>query len=454
MDLEKINAEYIELKSKLKELESNVEKWLEEIDDLKDNKDITKGRAAFYRKEGRKAQEENDLAKAEECKKQEQEANKEAEELDKKLEETRRIVKQKAEEVRAVKNHINNKINELRQNPEIKEYINKSLQEKYSRRIEILKEQKAQQLNKAEENKKGLYETRDKICKIQEVLAKNQTITFLIERLSSNTLKANGIGEEYDGINPESVKAHDLKREANKKVKLYKDDLGEIFKELGIDIEIAEMLTFIGGNVKVMGNKIEGLALTPDGKIDVAMEINKALKSVEQEIAKIDKKRDVKIAKIDKNLLRNTMTLSEINAARTKKTVVVKKTTTQKDNSKQPKGENNKNGFWKSFNWRFWRKKQTLPEPQVNLDSHNDEKKVPDEKRYNQDNNTHNEKKVPDEKKYNPDNNTHNEEKKDFMEALKYEIVQDAYRMEKEDIIKRVDEKFKDENAPEDDRNR
>lgn len=309
MDLETINNEYKVLQNELAQIKKENSALKARLDYLKDERAIAIGAEAVFRRKGN-----IDGAN---------QAKADAERIKKEIIEIKRKASEKVEALKQIQATIDEKLNELKQNPEMKAYIDKVLEERYSKKIEklntkrereietsnkrkqkeieILNSKRAREVKQIENEKRPLTEKRDKIYIIQELLAKNPQILYILEKLIGAGLQERGVGKEFEKIlNPESIAAHDLKRKATERKKIYIEDLEELLAENDIDITVEELLESLG-TLKVKDQEITWDRDTK-GKVDVTSTINKNLKGIEDEIARKDKAIEDRNASIDKRI--------------------------------------------------------------------------------------------------------------------------------------------------------
>lgn len=321
MDLQKINEEYIELKDKLAYTKRELSKWNLDVKRLQNEKDIAKGEAAFFNMN-------NELEKEKEARQRVQEKKKEIIEL-------KRNSIEKAEKLKELQKSIDDKINELRQNPEMKQHIDGFLEQVYSDKLKRLSSEKDEEMKKSDEDKKALVAKRDKIFAIQELLAKNPVIRYLLGKVVESTLKSQKIGEEFDKLpNRDSISAHEMQKAAKQNLAEFTKDLEDELKESGVNITVKDLLGSLP-NIEVDkdGKLKKGLIKDSKGRVDITANINENLKGIESAIEKKDKIRDEKVEKIDKELEKYTIALNQTRPQKARTIQEPQKASTQENSN-------------------------------------------------------------------------------------------------------------------------
>lgn len=402
MDLEELNNEYSWLNERLKYAKERVKELKSRLDRENDALLIYIGNEAYYRQEGEKDNEQVAHENACIIKKNIEIIEKEAE-------------KEKAE-VEKLQRKIDEKFVELRQDPNMKQYIDEVLEKRYTRKIKSLNKEKEKELADSKEAKKPLEDKKDQIYQIQALLAKHPSAANNIKGIASATLEINKYEEEINQIkdkkSPRIGQLRGLISDQKRKISKNKKLLGSVISKAGIKISIDEILNDLGTNI-IRNN---------DGTLDIYKMYNKELKKTELEINEIDKKTNRRIKQIDKYINKNTVALEEVKKNKSQldnkenrvTNIIRNVTKTNREEKKKQKEEEKESvkkekeergiGFWNfgkrlSFFWERMQQKKLNP-PQYTEEV--EEKK----------------------------------QKEEFFKSLRYDVVKDMMNREQADIIR------------------
>ena len=255
MDLEELNNEYSWLNERLKYAKERVKELKSRLDRENDALLIYIGNEAYYRQEGEKDNEQVAHENACIIKKNIEIIEKEAE-------------KEKAE-VEKLQRKIDEKFVELRQDPNMKQYIDEVLEKRYTRKIKSLNKEKEKELADSKEAKKPLEDKKDQIYQIQALLAKHPSAANNIKGIASATLEINKYEEEINQIkdkkSPRIGQLRGLISDQKRKISKNKKLLGSVISKAGIKISIDEILNDLGTNI-IRNN---------DGTLDIYKMYNK-----------------------------------------------------------------------------------------------------------------------------------------------------------------------------------
>lgn len=172
MNLEQINAEYIQLKNNLAETTKYIKTLEEEVNDLADDKDIYIGKLKEGKKNGL------DVSQIEE----------ELKIIDQKLSATISNLLQKRNDLDQVKTKINEKIAEIKNNPDMLAHFQQVMTKRYNRKLAVLKHEKEETINNKDRlsslkqliidhptlrnNLKGIFSAKNAITDLQNATQK------------------------------------------------------------------------------------------------------------------------------------------------------------------------------------------------------------------------------------------------------------------------------------------
>ena len=145
MDLEKVNNNYGKIKQK-------IEQWEKEYEKL--NKEVERQKSEIYKQTGKLL-----IAKGEGNEKAIKDETEKLTELKKKMAGIKNKAKEQKEEIEESKATIEKKIQQIKNDPEISQQINKALQVRYQRQVNKLNKEKAEVVGK----KAGLLNFKDLI---------------------------------------------------------------------------------------------------------------------------------------------------------------------------------------------------------------------------------------------------------------------------------------------------
>lgn len=358
MDLEKVNNNYGKIKQK-------IEQWEKEYEKL--NKEVERQKSEIYKQTGKLL-----IAKGEGNEKAIKDETEKLTELKKKMAGIKNKAKEQKEEIEESKATIEKKIQQIKNDPEISQQINKALQVRYQRQVNKLNKEKAEVVGK----KAGLLNFKDLISyhpslnnNLKGILYSTRDIKEIENKIEENKFVENGVVKFKDSsldkqLRGQLVQAND-KLQKNSQLLFDYCDKKKINKE-----EVKSYLDLLVDN---------GIVEKQNGEINIDATFDKNIKKLDKKIKSYDKR-----IQNYSLLVKNTQTIEN--------------------------AQNNINvdqikwwQFGKRFkNWIEMRKRDRLPAPQEQQ-SHVQ--------------------------------NVMKEERKSFNKNLKYDIVREAMnKQEKEDL--------------------
>ena len=358
MDLEKVNNNYGKIKQK-------IEQWEKEYEKL--NKEVERQKSEIYKQTGKLL-----IAKGEGNEKAIKDETEKLTELKKKMAGIKNKAKEQKEEIEESKATIEKKIQQIKNDPEISQQINKALQVRYQRQVNKLNKEKAEVVGK----KAGLLNFKDLISyhpslnnNLKGILCSTRDIKEIENKIEENKFVENGVVKFKDSsldkqLRGQLVQAND-KLQKNSQLLFDYCDKKKINKE-----EVKSYLDLLVDN---------GIVEKQNGEINIDATFDKNIKKLDKKIKSYDKR-----IQNYSLLVKNTQTIEN--------------------------AQNNINvdqikwwQFGKRFkNWIEMRKRDRLPAPQEQQ-SHVQ--------------------------------NVMKEERKSFNKNLKYDIVREAMnKQEKEDL--------------------
>ena len=134
MNLEELNRAYMDLKSKLEAANKDIEKMRQDAQNLADDRTIQRGKEVEARRNGDKTAEEN--------------AQNEIKRIDTELEKIKEAATEKKKEIIDLQLKINEKIEEIKKDPEMKKHLEEVLSKKYDRKLSKLKDEREEVVGK------------------------------------------------------------------------------------------------------------------------------------------------------------------------------------------------------------------------------------------------------------------------------------------------------------------
>lgn len=385
MDLETLNKEYVQFKSDLEKARKEIESLESKANDLADDKIIWKGKLV-------EAKRNKDYVA-------EKQAEGELKRIDTEIKAVQDDTLKKKEEMELIQAKINVRIKEIKENPEMKKHLDEVMSKKYDRK-----------LSKLENEKEEAVEKKDRLTDLKQLVTDHPALGNNLKGILTATKEMKDLQAELDGMKmivgtgktsaytyKDPARANEiintLLPQAQAKLATNKTPLMAYISKNGLNIteqdidELAE----------------KGFAVDGKGNIDLNSTMNKSISSLNRQIKGYDKSiRNHQIA------LENIDNRSVPVTPRTPDPITPPEPTT----SEKPK--------WYQFiqrfkNWNERRKQQALPEP---------EPRTPDPE---------------------PSTPEPSSEKNEFLNSLKYEIVQDVVKQMETDNLKEAKKERKSE---------
>lgn len=385
MDLETLNKEYVQFKSDLEKARKEIESLESKANDLADDKIIWKGKLVEAKRN------KDSVA--------EKQAEGELKRIDTEIKAVQDDTLKKKEEMELIQAKINVRIKEIKENPEMKKHLDEVMSKKYDRK-----------LSKLENEKEEAVEKKDRLTDLKQLVTDHPALGNNLKGILTATKEMKDLQAELDGMKmivgtgktsaytyKDPARANEiintLLPQAQAKLATNKTPLMAYISKNGLNIteqdidELAE----------------KGFAVDGKGNIDLNSTMNKSISSLNRQIKGYDKSiRNHQIA------LENIDNRSVPVTPRTPDPITPPEPTT----SEKPK--------WYQFiqrfkNWNERRKQQALPEP---------EPRTPDPE---------------------PSTPEPSSEKNEFLNSLKYEIVQDVVKQMETDNLKEAKKERKSE---------
>lgn len=385
MDLETLNKEYVQFKSDLEKARKEIESLESKANDLADDKIIWKGKLVEAKRN------KDSVA--------EKQAEGELKRIDTEIKAVQDDTLKKKEEMELIQAKINVRIKEIKENPEMKKHLDEVMSKKYDRK-----------LSKLENEKEEAVEKKDRLTDLKQLVTDHPALGNNLKGILTATKEMKDLQAELDGMKmivgtgetsaytyKDPARANEiintLLPQAQAKLTTNKTPLMAYISKNGLNIteqdidELAE----------------KGFAVDGKGNIDLNSTMNKSISSLNRQIKGYDKSiRNHQIA------LENIDNRSVPVTPRTPDPITPPEPTT----SEKPK--------WYQFiqrfkNWNERRKQQALPEP---------EPRTPDPE---------------------PSTPEPSSEKNEFLNSLKYEIVQDVVKQMETDNLKEAKKERKSE---------
>lgn len=267
MDLAKINKEYTKLKNDLDKMEKEIEALDKRANDLADDKTLIKGRLIVAQRLGDKAEESK--AKAD------------IKKIDDELKSIAEDATNKKEEVKKIKDKIEEKVKEIKEDPKMKKHLGIVFAKQYSRKLSNLEKEKEE----ASQKKERLTEL-DDLVKKHPTLANNLTgiigcankIKKLEKELKDMTIeKAPGVIDYKDPARAQEIQ--------NTLIPQYNAKL---------DANKSNLMSYISrNNLKITEQDISEIAengvIDGKGNVDLKATMSKNMASVNRQVKGLDK---------------------------------------------------------------------------------------------------------------------------------------------------------------------
>lgn len=266
MDLEQVNSDYVKLKSDLEYKKRIVSICGDELGRREDDVTIAKGKLIEAKRSG-------DIVEQQKAEKELQDAKVQVKMIKQSLEDWNKQVQELQEK-------INNRIKEVSEEPELKQYLNEVMEKQYERKITRLNKEKslAEAKKEGQDNLRQLVSEHPALMNnLRGVMSANMQIKDLKEELEKITIR---IGANVTYSDPTKA------QEINDKISKAQEKIGTNKKSL---------MDFIDKNgIKVSESDIdEALPYKPlmnsDGTINVDATLNKNIKGLKRKIKGIDK---------------------------------------------------------------------------------------------------------------------------------------------------------------------
>lgn len=381
MDLEKLNGEYLKLKNNLQQKKSEISTIETNVNTLSDDKIIWNGKLI-------EAKRNNDKVAI-------KQATEKINEIDSKLKESQALLSQHKEEIQTLQANINDRIREIKENPELKKHLDEVMKKKYNRK-----------LTKLGQEKDELVEKKDKLSNLKDLVANHPALGnnlkgILVAKKEIKKLKA-----ELESLTTKTDTGSIVYTDENRANEI-KNNLLPL-AETKLSTNKAPLLAYISKKkLNITEKDIDDLSdkdfyVDEKGNIDPNTILSKNISSLNRQIKGYDK--SIKDHSIALNGIVEKETLEEPQVQSV---------------SNEPVNQNDVKWyqFIKRFkNWYAKRKQQTLPEV-IDL-----------------------------EEPVNNDNNNDNT----FKNSLKYEIVQEILKENQTQKLKDAKTKRKAEHTNED----
>jgi len=185
MDLESMNKEYVELKSKMKDMQDDIDKLSKNIEKLADDKVVAQAEKIQASRTGDSAtvaKQENEIKKIED-----------------ELKRIKEDCEKKKESLKGIQTQINTKIKELSQDPGMKEHLDNAINKNYQRKISKMKD--------------NIKEDNELKAKNEEKMNKNKERITLVTNLSTMLKSEPSINSNLKEIAEAQKEIKKLKKE-------------------------------------------------------------------------------------------------------------------------------------------------------------------------------------------------------------------------------------------------
>lgn len=381
MDLETLNKEYVQFKSNLEKARKEIESLESKANDLADDKIIWKGKLVEAKRN------KDSVA--------EKQAEGELKRIDTEIKAVQDDTLRNKEQMELMLAKINVKIKQIKENPEMKKHLDEVMSKKYDRKLSKLSKEKEEAVKK-----------KDRLTDLKQLVTDHPALCNNLKGILTATKEMKDLQAELDGMKmivgtgKTSAYTYNDPARANKimntllpqaqaKLATNKTPLMAYISKNGLNITEQD--------IDELADK--GFAVDSKGNIDLNATMNKSISSLNRQIKGYDK-----------SIRNHQIALENIdNSRRTPEPTTPEKKTK-----------------WYQFiqrfkNWNERRKQQALPEP---------EPRTPDPDPIT----------PPD-----PSTPEPSTEKNEFLNSLKYEIVQDVVKQMETDNLKEAKKERKSE---------
>ena len=252
MDLEKTNKEYLKTKTKLEAIKKEVEdisKKLKKADIEKRKHEISRDEAEMNGDKKRQDDERKEIVK-----------------ITKEIEEMKEELNDKKKEVVKFELDINLAIDEIKQDPDMKQFMNEALEKRYTRQVDKCKKEKEKVETEKMDKliKKSRYENLKQLITEHPGLGKNLNGILSAKKIIKKLVdELNTLDRNKDAKRITEIKQKELK-EATNKVNKNKDPLMNYINKHKINIkyedieEMAESGLSLDDTINGLGKEIKG----------------------------------------------------------------------------------------------------------------------------------------------------------------------------------------------------
>ena len=257
-ELEKINEEYVNFKSFIEKAKKEIERFDKKINKLKEEKNDLLGKLDGAKKI-------NDLAGI-------QQYEDEIKNVDDKIGNVKKDVIRKKEEIESLQSKINDRIEKVKENPEMKKHLEKVLTKKYERKLNSLNSEK-----EVEEKKKERY------VELKDLVDNHPTLANNLKGIIKYTKEIKDLEEEYRNANgPDKIAKKALLNEKRKDKKKNKDNLMKYINKHNLSITEVDI-------EELAQNGIFSIGKDNKEKVNLDLTMNKNLSSIDRKIKGYDK---------------------------------------------------------------------------------------------------------------------------------------------------------------------
>lgn len=405
MDLEKLNRSYEKAKQSLEDKKNEIKNLEEELKEVLDDIDLAKG----LKIQGQRTNDQSDIQQAEDIIKKSQE----------RIKEIKKLAEEEKEEMQMFQEKVDKIVEEIKENPEMKEHLELVLAKRYSREIKKTDKEIEELVKKKEENTKKLEEEDKKIenvDKVQKLVDEHPTMKNHMQGILNASVTIKTLNDELATLNmvKDKKRIDQIKKEtteANKKLDTNRDALLAYAtkKKLGITKETIENII----NNVVVDKK------TNEAKIKASLSnTKKTIQANKEKIEKENKNYDRKIAGCNKQISYNEKAINKLGYKVPEREVETERTSTTGSNAVGERTAGQSETESKPKPWQFvkrfkqWlanKKREALPDPEQPREEEG-------------------------------------EEKNEFSQSLKYTVVQDIAKQMQKDTVKEVKKEEKQQN--------
>lgn len=289
MDLEQVNSEYENAITDLQKAEKQVTYFEQNRDSLLDmhldNITILRGKAV-------EAKRNND---AEAQLKFEEEIQKE----ESTVEYLRNILEKSRENVVNLQNKIDDRYNEIKNNPDLKKHLNEVMEKKYDRR-----------LTKLHEEKEELESRKDRQVNLQDLVAQHPTLMNNLKGIMTAKKQINDLESELSKMTQTKEDGSFVYNDEERAKDIMYNLIPQLQEKLNVNKQnLMDYITRNGINVSEMDVDAVSSkpALDPNGNIDVNVTLNRSIKGTNRQIKGVNK--DIRNNEIALNNVRGELNL-------------------------------------------------------------------------------------------------------------------------------------------------